>query len=639
MNFRLFCIPLLLLGIACSESKSGKNDSEKGDSPKDKEIPTYTIEQFLTSTRYSGGAFSPDESKLLISSDRDSTFDAFELSFEGKLNKLTKLKSHNIFAQSYFPNDERMILTRDDNGNEIFHVYLREENGEMRDLTPDEGARASFMGWARDEQSFFISSNKRDPKYMDIYELDIETFEPTMIFKNEEGYSFAGMTSDKRYMAFVKTITNDNNNMYLYDRESGEMKLLSEHEGNITYRPVDFTVDNKNLMYLTDENSEFTYLKNYNIETGEKTQVQKENWDINYAYFSYNEKYRVVGINQDAQTVIKIYDVATGDEVKFPEFPGKNISSVRISKSENKMMFRVGSSKSPSDMYLYDFSTGKHQRLTRSLTEEIDENFLVDGEVIRYPSFDNLDIPAILYKPHQANANAKVPALVWVHGGPGGQSRMQYFELVQYLVNHGYAILAVNNRGSSGYGKTFFGLDDRRHGEDDLQDCIYGKKYLQGLDYIDPDKIGIIGGSYGGYMTLAALAFQPQEFEVGVDIFGVSNWLRTLESIPPWWESFRKALYNEMGDPATDSERLHKISPLFHADRIEKPLMVLQGATDPRVLKVESDEIVEAVKANNVPVEYVVFEDEGHGFLKKANRIKGYQSVLKFLDEHLKGSS
>ena len=189
---------------------------------------------------------------------------------------------------------------------------------------------------------------------------------------------------------------------------------------------------------------------------------------------------------------------------------------------------------------------------------------MVDGNVVRYPSFDGLEIPAIYYKPHQANSLNKVPALVWVHGGPGGQSRQNYFPLIQYLVNQGYAVMAVNNRGSSGYGKTFHKMDDQKHGDVDLKDCIEAKKWLQRQDYIDSDKIGIIGGSYGGYMVMAALSFAPEEFNVGVNIFGVTNWLRTLKSIPPYWESFRKALYTEMGDPFTaDSIRLYKSRNLY----------------------------------------------------------------------------
>jgi len=206
-------------------------------------------------------------------------------------------------------------------------------------------------------------------------------------------------------------------------------------------------------------------------------------------------------------------------------------------------------------------------------------------------------------------------------------------------VNHGYAVLGINNRGSSGYGKTFYVADDKKHGKEPLWDCVEGKDYLAGLPSVDGDRIGIIGGSYGGYMVLAALAYKPEEFAAGIDIFGVANWLRTIESIPKWWESFRLALYQEMGDPEKDREMLREISPVFHADKIRRPLLVLQGANDPRVLKAESDDIVAAVKKNGVPVEYIVFPDEGHGFTKKKNQIEGYGAILKFLDKYLKGQS
>jgi len=168
-------------------------------------------------------------------------------------------------------------------------------------------------------------------------------------------------------------------------------------------------------------------------------------------------------------------------------------------------------------------------------------------------------------------------------------------------------------------------------------DCVDAKKYLASLGYVDTAKTGIIGGSYGGYMVLAALAFKPIEFAAGVDLFGVANWVRTLESIPPWWEAYREALYKEMGNPATQEEMLKSISPLFHADQIVSPLIVLQGSNDPRVLKIESDEMVEAVKSRGVPVEYVVFPDEGHGFTKRGNEIQGDSAILQFLDRYLKG--
>jgi dipeptidyl aminopeptidase/acylaminoacyl peptidase len=245
-------------------------------------------------------------------------------------------------------------------------------------------------------------------------------------------------------------------------------------------------------------------------------------------------------------------------------------------------------------------------------------------------------IPSIYYKPHGASATNKVPAIVYVHGGPGGQTRRGYSAQIQYLVNNGYAVLGINNRGSSGYGKSFFAADDKKHGREPLWDCTEAKTYLASLGYIDADKIGIMGGSYGGYMTVAALAFRPEVFKVGVNIFGVTNWIRTLESIPPYWEASRKALYQEIGDPVADREFLLATSPLFHAKEIRKPMIVIQGANDPRVIKAESDDIVAAVQKNGVPVEYVVFPDEGHGFSKKKNSMEANQKILAFLDKYLK---
>ena len=287
-------------------------------------------------------------------------------------------------------------------------------------------------------------------------------------------------------------------------------------------------------------------------------------------------------------------------------------------------------------MHVLDLRTGDHRRLTTCLTEKIKAEYLVSSQVVRYPSFDKLKIPALLYKPHQASAQRKVPAIVYAHGGPGGQCRVGYDPTLQFLLNHGYAVLAVNNRGSSGYGKTFFHMDDRKHGDVDLKDIVHGRRYLESLDWIDDKRIAVMGGSYGGYLVCAALAFEPNVFDCGIDIFGVTNWVRTLESIPPWWTTMRAALFAELGDPTTDRERLQRISPLFHAKNICKPLLVVQGANDARVLKVESDEMVKAVAAQGVPVEYIVFPDEGHGFLRKENRIAATEAYLKFLDRHLR---
>ena len=605
-----------------------------------REVTQYTIEQFMDTVSIGGSSFSHGEKTILFSSNKTGIYNAFTIPVEGgEPTQLTYSEDDAIFALSFFPEDNRILYSSDKGGNEINHIYLRDEDGTVRDLTPEEKEKASFYGWAFDQKSFFYRSNKRDPKFFDIYEMGIETFTPNMIYQNEAGYELASISRDKRYFAFSKAITTNNSEMYLYDRKTKEMKHLSPHEGDVQYQPQTFSPDSKNLYYLTDEDSEFTYLKRYDIEAGQKDTIEQYDWDIWYIYFSRNGKYRVVGINEDARTVIKVYDTSTNQPLKLPELPGGNISSVNISKSEKIMAFYFNGSRSPNNLFVYNFDSGVYAQLTDTMNPEIDPEDLVEAEVVHYKSFDGLDIPGVYYKPHNINPGEKVPALIMVHGGPGGQARKGYKPIQQYLVNHGYALIDVNNRGSSGYGKTFFKMDDKKHGEVDLDDCVWAKKYLISAGYIDPDKIGIIGGSYGGYMVLAGLTFRPDEFAVGVDLFGISNWVRTMQNIPPWWESFKEALYVEMGNPETDLEYLRRISPLFHADNIQKPLMVLQGANDPRVLKVESDEIVEAVKKKGIPVEYIVFDDEGHGFLIKENRITAYKAILDFLNKHLRGEA
>jgi dipeptidyl aminopeptidase/acylaminoacyl peptidase len=627
---------ILLLYVALYLSACNQNTAQKTDE-QPKEVKAYSIEQFMDNVSIFGSSFSSDEKQMLVSSNQSGIYNAYTISVDkGEMKPLTDSKKESIFAISYFPNDNRILYRSNEGGNEIDHIFLREEDGKTRDLTPEPKAKAQFYGWAYDRKSFFYASTKRDGKAFDLYEMDIDKFQSKLVYQNDKAFELGAISNDKKQLSFLKAINTNDSEMYLYDVAKKELKLIAGKETKASYEPVDFGVDNQALYYLTDEEGEFKTLKKYDLKTGKSETVLAEKWDIVYAYHSYSGKYRVVGINQDAKTVIKIFDAKSNKPIYSPEFADGEITAVNISKSEKIMTFYVGSSQSPSNLYTYNLESKENRKMTNTLNKEIKGEDLVAGKVVRYPSFDKLDIPAILYKPHQAGKDAQVPALVWVHGGPGGQSTLNYSGLIQYLVNHGYAVLAVNNRGSSGYGKTFYKMDDRNHGDKDLMDCVKGKEYLAGLDFVDKAKIGIIGGSYGGFMVMAAMTSKPEEFAVGINLFGVTNWLRTLKSIPPWWESFKEALYTEMGDPVKDSVRLYNISPLFHADRIARPLMVLQGAQDPRVLKVESDEIVEAAKKNKIPVEYVLFEDEGHGFVKKENNIKANSKILEFLDKYLK---
>ena len=598
----------------------------------------YSIDQFYQNNRIGGGAFSDDETKLLVSSDESGIFNVYEIDIaSGEKTQKTFSGKESFFAIDYLPGTDHILYSADKGGNEINHIYLMYEDGKISDLTPGENEKASFAGWSKDKKSMYYISNKRNPKFFDFYKMKVDTWKSEMLYQNDNGINISDMSEDESWFSFSQTITTSENKLFLTNRIDKSTIELSVEPGS--YSSSGFSNDNKYFFFITDVGEEFSYLVKYEIETGKEEVLFQTNWDVMYSYLSESEKYRVTAVNEDGKNTLFIKNLVNNSDVFFPAIPDGDIKGVRISKSEKKIRLTVGTSKSPNNIYVYDMGSKKLKKLTETLNPEINANDLVEAEVVRYPSFDGLEIPAIYYKPLDATKRNKVPALVWVHGGPGGQSRTGYSSFIQYLVNNGYAILAVNNRGSSGYGKTFYKMDDLNHGDKDLKDCIWGKKWLQNQDYIDAEKIGIIGGSYGGYMTMAAMTFTPDEFKVGVNIFGVTNWLRTLKSIPPYWESFRNALYKEMGDPTTaDSVRLYEISPVFHSHKVKNPVMVLQGANDPRVLKIESDEIVAGIEANGITVEYVVFDDEGHGFRKKENEIEAYGKVLSFLETYLKNN-
>jgi dipeptidyl aminopeptidase/acylaminoacyl peptidase len=631
--------PLFALALAVVASTSASTQAPPA-SPGSRSPKQYTIEQFLNTTAINGASFSADESQVLFSSNKTGIWNVYTMPANGGAwTQVTRSTTDSTYAVSFFPQDDRILLTHDQGGNELNHLYVRTSNGEERDLTPGEKLKAQFMDWSHDGTAFFAQTNERNPQFFDVYRYDAKTYDRTLLFENKDGYFPSEISGDGAWLALMKPITTNDTDLYLWSAASKQTKKLSEHKGMASYEAAGFDPASRSLYILTNDGAEFTRLRRYDLAGGATEDVQRVDWDITFLRFSHGGRYRAVGINADGRTGLSMIDTTTQAPVTMPALTNGAVTSVAFSRSEKKAALYVNGDRSPNNIYVLDLATSKAAKITESLNPEIDPQDLVDTQVVRFKARDGVTIPNILWKPHQATAASKAPALVWVHGGPGGQTSAGYSAVIQYLANHGYVVLGINNRGSSGYGKTFVAADDKKHGREPLWDCVDAKAYLASLPYVDPDRIGIIGGSYGGYMVLAALAFQPKEFKVGVDLFGVANWIRTLESMPAWWEAQRKALYDEIGDPVADRKMLEDVSPLLHADLIRTPLMVLQGANDPRVLKAESEEIVAAVKKNGVAVEYVVFPDEGHGFTKKQNQIEGYSAVLKFLDQRLKGKA
>ncbi|GAA4811118.1 peptidase S9 [Marinicella pacifica] len=629
---------ILLLSLGLSLLLSGcQQPAEKPTAAADN-FKTYSAEEFFQTTSVFGSSINHDQTAVLVSSDESGIFNAYKVALDGSGKEaLTHSTDESIYVNSWFPNDDRILYNADQGGNELDHVYVREEDGRVTDLTPGEGLKASFAGWHEDDQQFYINSNERNPKFFDLYRYQVDDYTREMVYQNDSGYQLGDISPDGRWLALSKTNSNADSDIYLVDLNDSDAEpqlIAGDAPEDVAHGIYTFTPDSQQLIYGSNANSEFNQAMAYDLADASHNVSYTADWDVSFTYFSEDGQYRVTGINQDAQTVLDIVNTETGEALNIPNLPAGDLRGVNFSDDSSTLVFYLNSDTSPSNLYTYTPGDNSATRLTSTGNPDINEDHLVAGEVRRFESFDGLEIPGILYKPKQA-AYEQVPALVFIHGGPGGQSRFGYSALTQHLVNNGYAIFKINNRGSSGYGKTFFHLDDKKHGDHDLKDVVYNKKYLQSLDWVDADKIGVMGGSYGGYLTMAAMAF-TDEFDVGINIFGVTNWVRTLKSIPPYWEAFKKSLYDELGDPETDGERLYNISPVFFGHQVKNPVLVVQGANDPRVLQVESDEMVEAIRSAGTHVEYLLFDDEGHGFSKKENRIQASQKYLEFLDKFLR---
>ncbi|MGA9797074.1 MAG: S9 family peptidase [Rhizomicrobium sp.] len=599
----------------------------------------YSAEQLMSVTGYSGVSFSPDGKMLLVASAKSGIGNLYTVPVSGgPLVPITNSTTETVEEIGYFPHDDRMLYTSDQGGNELYHIYARNPDGETRDLTPGGHHKSEFVGWAPDGKSFFLVTNERDPHFFDLYRYDATSYARQRIFDNDAGYQVEAVSPDGRTVALSRIVDNATTLAYLYDVATKKKIPIVPETHGVTTVPRAFTPDGSAILYTTDRDNEFAYLVRQDLKTGAQRTIFKTNWDVDAAGYSADQRYLLVRTNEDARAVMRLLDPATYDVVLAPAVAPAAVRGVSIARDKPIAAMILSDGNTPGDVVLVDLKTGRITPLLDSLDGKISKSDLVLAQHIRFNSYDGLAIPGLLYIPHDAKAGDKRTAVIWVHGGPGWQSREPYDPLVQYLANNGYVVYQINNRGSVGDGKTFYHMDDHKHGDVDLDDVVASKKMLIATGMVDPKRIVIAGESYGGYMVLAGLAFRPNAFAAGVDLFGVSNWIRLLQNSPPWWDDLRRLLSTEMGDPQTEQPYLRSISPVFHADTIRRPLLVLQGANDPRVLPDESKTIVDEVQANHVPVQYVVFPDEGHGFRKTANQATAYKTIKTFLETYVDGA-
>ncbi|GJG86263.1 peptidase S9 [Gemmatimonadetes bacterium T265] len=600
-------------------------------------VPRYPVAAFFDTVAYHDASFSRDSAHVLVSGTPTGVFNVYRVPTAGGAPEpLTASAGDATYAVSYFRTDDRVLYTHDAGGDELHHLYVREADGTARDLTPGERLKAGFLGWSQAGDRFYVTTNERDPGAADVDEYAAAAgYARTRLYTNPGAFRPAAVSLDGRYVALEQAVGADDADVYLYDRRTDTTEQLTPHAGAATHRVAAFAADAGALYVTTDEGSEFARLERLDLATRRRTVVLAPPWDVTGAVVAPDGATLAVLVNVDARSELQLFALPAMRPLPSPAPAGATVGPVVFSPDGRRLAFYASASRAPNDLYVADVGSATARRLTHSLAPALDPADLVDARVARFRADDGVDVPGLLYLPHGASPVAPVPAVVMVHGGPGGQARLGWHPVAQLLANHGYAVYDVNNRGSSGYGRTFYGLDVRRQGEADLGDVVAARGLLAATGVVDPARVAVLGASYGGFLVLAALTTYPTAFAAGVDLFGPSDWVRTLERLPAWLGAQRDALFAKVGDPAVDGERLRRVSPIAHADQIRRPLLVLQGANDARVLRQESDEIVAAVRRNGVPVEYRVFPDEGHGFVRRENQLAAYGAVVGFLGRYL----
>lgn len=557
----------------------------------------------------------------------------------GEEKRLTSVKDRDLAGYVWKGNDH-ILYVRDFGGDENFHVYsVNIHTGVEKDLTPWNGVRATIVdvleGISNDE--ILVAHNKRDRKIFDVFRINIQTGASKRIAKNNG--RITSWLTDNAGKLRVGIETDGVNTKILYrDREDQAFKVLKSFNFKDTFDPALFTPDNKRIYAISNLGRDKAAAVEYDPATDKEIRVLYENPEYDTTAIAYSRQRKLVAAMVITWKGEYIYfDPKRKEIAEKVRAKLKNDSEIRFVShdlAEKLFIIRTFSDRSPGVYYLYDVDKGNLIELA-NLGNHLPEDELAQVKPITYKSRDGLTIHGYLTLP-KGRAAKKLPVVVNPHGGPWARNFWTYNSETQFLANRGYAVLQINFRGSTGYGRKFWEASFKQWGRTMQDDITDGVKWLIDQGIADPKRICIYGGSYGGYATLAGLAFTPDLYACGVDYVGVSNIFTLLQTIPPYWEPVREQFYEMIGHPEKDKELLKAVSPVFHADKIKAPLFIAQGAKDPRVKKSESDQMVEALKKRGIDVPYLVKENEGHGFYNEENRFEFYERMEEFLAKYLK---
>ena len=596
------------------------------------ETESYSLNQYLNVQWARGADFAAQSQDVLFTTNITGVSQLWSVTAKGGWPTQITFEEDGVSSGVCSPTDQNMLLvSADRGGNERKQLYFVDIRGGVWErLTKDDNAIYRFGGWTRDGRKIAYTSNERDPSVFDTYVLDVATRKATMIHKGDGWWVASGWSPDGRYLALEKLYSNSNSDLFLYDTLSAAIRLMTPHEGDALFSSPRWIPDSNAFYFRTNLGRDFIGLAKMEADSAKLEWIETPDWNIEMADVSRDGQYRVWVVNVDGYSEFHLLNILTGKHIRPYRLPKGIIRNVKFSPDSRWLFVTFTPGKAPENVYVYLIAKDWFSPITHVAAGGVNPETFIAPELVHYETFDGRQIPAFLYKPK--HVKGKMPVIYYVHGGPESQARPKFRGLFQYFLNRGYAVFMPNVRGSTGYGRTYMQMDNVAGRMDGIKDVEYGARWLASQKDVDAKKLIIYGGSYGGFSVLSSMVTYPKRWAAGVDVVGISNFVTFLENTGPWRRAMREAEY---GTLANDREFLKEISPITHIDKIQAPLFIIQGANDSRVPKTESDQIYEAVKTRGLPVEYILFEDEGHGVKKLPNKIHAYTKMLEFLDKHV----
>ena len=603
--------------------------------------PRYGFDRYSSVRIGYGPSFAPDGKNVSFISDITGVPQAWILDVEsGRIDQLT-LFNERVSSATFSPTGKTLAFSMDPGGGERHQIWsLDMENLAARKLTVGDEWIRVFGSFSPNGNKICYASNERDEKFFDIYTTALANGEKTLVYQND-ATNYPLDWVDKDRILFTKANTNLDNDLYLLWPETAETAHLTRHSSEASFDYAGHAKDMNTLYVLTNKDREFLQPATIDVGTGHLDYLIEEDWDTVGARISPDSELLAYFRNVDGASRLHIYDLEKKRDFLVDGLPLGSYESPVVaghnlmdwSPDSSHLIFSLQGPKHNLNLRLYDTEEQSVRQATFVPTAAIPPSNLLEPEGLRFPSFDDLVIPVWAYRP--ANGGGPLPTVVFVHGGPESQETARFNIIVQYLVNRGFLVLAPNVRGSTGYGKKGVHLDDVEKRLDSVRDLEHLVKWAVGKGLSKRDRVGIVGGSYGGFMVLSALTEYPDLWAAGVDLVGITNFETFLENTARWRRHLREAEY---GSLEKDRGLFKRISPIHHVEKIQAPLLVIHGANDPRVPIGEAEQIVERLKRFGRHVEFLRFEDEGHGIAKIPNRIKAYTAIGDFLERTLLGA-